>query len=483
MLDLHGAEVRRVDRERQPVAVGPSSIIGLVGSAPDRTTATAAAGVFGEGASGIRITADAVGVAGNAITLEIEDPKSNSAALAINVVGKAIRASLATTGTGAISTTAAQLVTAINNDAAASVLVTAEATGAGSGKMTAAAAAPLAGGTDPVFPADTPVLLTTAAQAASLGQAGALAAAVRDVFRAAGAGGAAIVVVRTEDDAANILAGSAANKTGVYALLSAESTTGQRPRLIAAPGARADAVTTALQAVAADLRATAVVTLQAADAAAAIAAKPDLSRVIALWPEMVIVEDGAEIVRPADALVLGHVARIDRERSFAASPSNHQLRGVLRTAVPVDWTVDSRTSAANLLNRAHIVTAIRRGAGTWLWGNRLSDGTLIPRQRADDIISDQLLDSILDYIDRRVDLPFVEHITGRLNNYLRGLVVAGHIRAGRAWFDAAHNDAATLANAQVTFSFEITLHDIAEHIVIRSSVSSVPNEIINQLTA
>ena len=483
MLDLHGAEVRRIDRERQPIAVGASAVIGLVGSAPDRTTATAASADFGEGASGIRITADAVGLAGNAITVEIVNPGSNNAALAVVVNGSEIRASLATGGTGTITTTAAQLVTAINNNAAASALVTAAAIGAGTGKVAAAAAAPLAGGTDPHFPVNTPVLLTTAAEAAALGPTGSLAAAVRDVYRTAGAGGAAIVVVRTDDDAAANLAGSAATKTGVYALLTAESVTGQRPRLIAAPGAKDDSVTTALQAVAADLRGMAVVTLDAATATEAIAAANGMSHVADVWPELVVVEDGAELTRPADGLVLGHVARIDRERSFAASPSNHQLRGVLRTAVGVDWTVDSRTSAANLLNRAHIVTAIRRGAGVWLWGNRLGDGTLIPRRRADDLIADQLLDAVLDYLDRRVDLPFVEHITGRLNSYLRGLVVAGHIRAGRAWFDAAHNDAATLAAAQVTFSFEVSLHDIAEHIVIRSSVASVPNEIINQLTA
>ena len=159
------------------------------------------------------------------------------------------------------------------------------------------------------------------------------------------------------------------------------------------------------------------------------------------------------------------------------------MQGVLRPAEGVSWTIDARTSDANTLNRGHLVTAIRRGAGVWLWGNRLSDGTLISKRRADDLIGDRLLDAVLDYLDRRVDVSFVEHVTGRMNAYIRTLVVQGHIRAGRAWFDPAHNDAATLASAMVTFSFELGLHDIAEHIRIRSSVSSVPNDIIEQLTA
>ena len=482
MLELHGAEVRKVPRARPPVTVGPSAIIGLVGSAPDTQAAAAALAEFGEGASGFRVTAKAAGAAGNKISVALVDPKANDSALAITVAGQAITIKLATDNAGAITTTATQLVTALNADAGASKLVAGAITGAGGGKVAVAPATALVGGLDAAFPEGTPVLITTAAQAGALGDAGALATAVRDVYRTAGQRGAAIVAVRTADDAAATLAGAPADKTGVYALLGAESVTGQKPRLIAAPGAQVDALTSALQAVAADLAAAAVVTLDAATAAAAVAAAPNLSHVIAAWPRLVVVEDG-EVARPADALILGHMARIDGERSFAASPSNHLLRGVLRTERPVGWAVDSRTSDANILNRAHIVTAIRRGAGTWLWGNRMSDGTLIPKRRADDLINDRLLDAVLDYIDRRIDLPFVEHVVGRLNAYLRTLVVAGHIRGGRAWFDGAHNTPETLAAAQVTFSFELTLHDIAEHIVIRSSVASVPNDIIQQLAA
>ena len=287
--------------------------------------------------------------------------------------------------------------------------------------------------------------------------------------------------MRTADNAGGNLAGARMTKTGVYALLGAESRTGYRPRLIAAPGAQDAAVTTALQAVASDLRAIAAVTIGGATAHDAARDATSLSHVVTCWPKLVVVEDGAEVVRPADALVLGHVARIDRESSFAASPSNHLLHGVLRTEKVVGWVIDSRTADANVLNRGHVVTAVRRGAGVWLWGNRLSDGTLIPRRRADDIIGDQLIATVRDYVDRRVDLPFVEHVLGRLNAYLRSLIVAGHVRGGRAWFDAAHNDADALRAGRVTFSFEVALHDIAEHVVIRSSVANIPNDILEQL--
>ena len=482
-VDLHGAEVTRITRERPPITVGASSIIGLVGSAPDAQVAAAAAVTLGAGNAGVRFTADAAGRAGNAITVALVDPQVNGAALAITVVGRMITVNLATSNAGRLTTTATQLKTAINADAGASALVTAVATGTGADVVAVAPATPLAGGVDALLPLNTPVLLATAAQAGALGDSGALPAAVRDVYRTAGQAGAAIVVVRTADDAAATLAGSAANKTGIYALLSAESVTGQRPRLIAAPGAQDDSVTTALQAVAADLHAVAVVTLTAADVAAAVTAGPDLSHVMACWPQLVVVEDGREATRPADALVCGHVARIDREFSFAASPSNHLLHGVLRPAVGGE--LDDRRADQR---RQHPQSRAPRDGHSPRRG-RLAVGEPAvgwhadPKRRADDVIGDRLLDAVLDYLDRRVDVSFVEHVTGRMSAYIRTLVVQGHIRAGRAWFDPAHNDAATLASAMVTFSFELSLHDIAEHIQIRSSVSSIPNDIIEQLTA
>ena len=156
---------------------------------------------------------------------------------------------------------------------------------------------------------------------------------------------------------------------------------------------------------------------------------------------------------------------------------------MLRTAPPVDWTVDGRSSTANLLNRASVATAIRRGAGVYLWGNRLSDGTLITHRRARAILGDELVGFVLDWIDRKVDLPFVEFILQRMNGFLRTETLKGTIRDGRARFDAQYNTAESLAAHQVTFSFELGLHDLAEHIIFRQAVSGVGNEIVEQLTA
>lgn len=69
-------------------------------------------------------TAVAYGVGGNAISIAYTDPGANDAALAVSVFGNQITVSLATGGAGAITSTAALVLAAIEASAAASALVT-----------------------------------------------------------------------------------------------------------------------------------------------------------------------------------------------------------------------------------------------------------------------------------------------------------------------------------------------------------------------
>ena len=62
---------------------------------------------------------------GNQITAQLVDPAANNSPLSVSVTGNAIRVSLATGATGAITSTAAQVIDAINANPAASALVTA----------------------------------------------------------------------------------------------------------------------------------------------------------------------------------------------------------------------------------------------------------------------------------------------------------------------------------------------------------------------
>jgi hypothetical protein len=94
------------------------------------------------------LTAVETGSAGNAITLALVNPSANSQSLSVTVTGNAISASLATDGSGTITTTANQLQSALEAESDVTDLVSiAAASGSdGSGVVTAMAATALSGG-------------------------------------------------------------------------------------------------------------------------------------------------------------------------------------------------------------------------------------------------------------------------------------------------------------------------------------------------
>jgi len=96
----------------------------------------------------IVLTAVAAGTAGNAIDIILADPSANNAALSVGTVGTVITVNLATGVAGAITSTASQVLAAINGDYLAQKLVLVTLSGAddGTGVVTALAKQDLASG-------------------------------------------------------------------------------------------------------------------------------------------------------------------------------------------------------------------------------------------------------------------------------------------------------------------------------------------------
>lgn len=97
----------------------------------------------------ITFTAKNAGTGGNAIKVQLKDPAGNNQALAVSISGDTIVVSLATDGVGAITSTAADVIAAVNAHLLANQLVSAANTGASTGAAVVAAvnATALAGGT------------------------------------------------------------------------------------------------------------------------------------------------------------------------------------------------------------------------------------------------------------------------------------------------------------------------------------------------
>lgn len=150
---LRGAMVmNRVDvtMEATVVEFQPGKIRKLnpfLDEVPIFSDAVAASTTRGTTNSGITITAKVAGTGGNSISYA-QVVSGNSTPLSVSVVNNAITVNVATDATGVATSTANQVITAINGSVAASALVIASlpATSNGTGVVTASAAANLTGG-------------------------------------------------------------------------------------------------------------------------------------------------------------------------------------------------------------------------------------------------------------------------------------------------------------------------------------------------
>lgn len=483
---LHGVEIVEVDDGQRPISTVKSSVIGLIGTAPNSAPAATASLLTGVVASNNAITYTAVtpGKAGNDITVHHKDPKANSQALSVVVSGTAITVNLATGVTGAITSTAAQVIAAVTASAAAALLVTSANTGASTGASAVGAsvkAQPLSGGVNEAFPLNTPVLVTGSRnEAAGLDtvgdKQGTLPDAMDDIFDQVGA---MVVVVRVAEgiDAAatksNIIGGINA---GVQVFLNAESVVKVRPRILIAPGFTNDvAVVSELLGIADRMKAVVPTEGPGTDDAAAISFRENFGskRVYVVDPPVKVWDtiSNSEVIRPNSGRVAGIIAKSDNERGFWWSPSNREVYGIIGTGRAIDFTLGDVNSRANYLNENEVATIIHKD-GYRLWGNRTCSAdpkwAFLSVVRTADMIEESLLVAHMWAVDRNITKTYIEDVVEGVNAYLRHLVTVGAILGGSCWADPALNTPDQIAQGKIYFDFDFTPPYPAEHITFRS---------------
>lgn len=490
---LHGVEVVEINDGPRPIRTVRSSVIGIVGTAPNsqaEVKATLLTGVVGSN-NALTWTSKLTGILGNDISVKLVNPGINSASLSVSVDGTDIVVSLATNGSDAITTTATQLKTAIEANAAANALVGLANTGAstGAGVVAAVRRTQLSGGINEAFPLNTPVLVPgDQALAAKLGTAGTLPPAMDGIFDQTGA---VVVVVRVAvgvDDAAtitNVIGGvnvSSGAYEGVHAFLGSEGANGFCPRILCAPGftsarsSTANAVVAELVSIAERLRAVVIADGPSTTDAAAITYRGDWGskRVYVVDPAVKIRDANGETVNaPASARVAGLIAKTDNDRGFWWSPSNQVINGIVGTARNIDFTLGDANCRANLLNENEIATIIRQD-GYRLWGNRTcSDDpkwAFLSVVRTADMINDSILRAHMWAVDRNITRTYLEDVAQGVNDYIARLVAQGAILGGRCFPSPGLNTPSSIANGNVFFDFEFTPPYPAENITFRSKL-------------
>jgi phage tail sheath protein FI len=418
------------------------------------------------------------------------------------------------------------------------------------------------------FPPNTPVLVTTRSEWASLGSGGTLPSALDLIYDQAGAVVVIIRIAAGADDEAtmtNVVGGvnvSTGAYEGVQAFLAAENAVGFAPKVLIAPGfthqrhangilsipvttqgsgyTTAPAVTIAAPA-AGGIQATAtavlgtganagkVVSIQITNpgqgytsnptvtigappsgGVQAVAGTPNRGTVrnrvvaellgIAQRMRAVVIADGPNTTDaaaiqvaddfgsdrvylidpwvlsnttsiPASPAVAGLINRVDNERGFWWSPSNNEIGGITGTSRAIDFTLGDTTSRANLLNERKVATIIRED-GFRLWGNRTLSSdpkyAFLSVRRTADMINESILRGHLWAVDRCITATYLEEVMESVRGYLRSLKARGAILGGDVWVDPELNTPTDIANGNVTFDFEFTPPYPAERVTFRS---------------
>ncbi len=196
------------------------------------------------------------------------------------------------------------------------------------------------------------------------------------------------------------------------------------------------------------------------------------SRVYLVDPKVIKTDStGATITEWSSPCVAGLLAKSDNERGFWWSPSNQNINGIQGTSRPIDFTLGDANARANLLNENKVSTIVRED-GYRLWGNRsLSSDerfAFLCVRRTADIINDSILVSHLWAVDRGITKNYVESVVEGVNAYLRHLVTIGAILGGTCWADPDVNTPDQIAQGKVYFDFDFTPVYPAEHIIMRS---------------
>lgn len=335
------------------------------------------------------------------------------------------------------------------------------------------------------FPANVPVLVAgRRTEAAKLGTGGSLPKAIDGIFDQAGA---VVVVVRVEEaedtsgTISSVIGGVAeatGTRTGLQALLDANSVLGVRPRLLIAPGFSHEmAVATEMVSLAERMKAIAILDGPNTTDAEAIAYRENFGSprayLVDPWVQVWDTTTNAIAIEPASARVAGLVAKQDQSRGFWWSPSNQVINGILGTTRAIEFEMGDFNCRANLLNEQEVATIIHE-EGYRLWGNRSCSSdpkfAFLNVRRTADMVAESILYAHLWAVDRGITKTYVEDVREGVGRYLRHLVKMGAITGGQCWVDPELNSADQISQGIVYWDYDFTPVYPAEHLVFRAHI-------------
>ncbi|CAI2120989.1 Phage tail sheath protein [Serratia fonticola] len=335
------------------------------------------------------------------------------------------------------------------------------------------------------FPLNTPVLLTDVLTAS--GKAGESGTLARSLDAIADQSKPVTVVVRvaqgeTEaETTTNIIGGVTpeGKKTGMKALLAAQSQLGVKPRILGVPGHDNEAVASELLAVAQSLRAFAYLSAYGCKTVSeAIAYRENFSQreAMLIWPDFLSWDSVLNAASPAyaTARALGLRAKIDEQTGWHKTLSNVGVNGVTGISADVYWDLQDPATDANLLNQNDVTTLIRKD-GFRFWGSRTcSDDPLFQFEnytRTAQVLADTMAEAQMWAVDQPMHPSLARDIMEGISAKFRELKSGGYIVDGNVWIDDASNDKDTLKAGKLTLDYDYTPVPPLENLMLRQRIT------------
>lgn len=336
------------------------------------------------------------------------------------------------------------------------------------------------------FPLNTPVLLTNVLAAS--GKAGETGTLARSLDAIADQAKPVTVVVRVEqgdteaETTTNIIGGvdaTTGKKTGMKALLAAQSLLGVKPRILGVPGHDSKAVATELLSVAQSLRAFAYLSAYGCKTVSeAIAYRENFSQreAMLIWPDFLSWDTvtNADATAFATARALGLRAKIDQQTGWHKTLSNVGVNGVTGISADVFWDLQDSATDANLLNKNDVTTLIRKD-GYKFWGSRTcSDDPLFQFEnytRTAQVLADTMAEAHMWAVDMPLHPSLAKDILEGIKAKFRELKSAGYIIDGNAWIDDAANDKDTLKAGKLVIDYDYTPVPPLENLLLRQRIT------------
>ncbi|MBN5254557.1 phage tail sheath protein [Serratia marcescens] len=335
------------------------------------------------------------------------------------------------------------------------------------------------------FPLNTPVLITDVLAAS--GKAGETGTLARSLDAIADQAKPVTVVVRvaqgeTEAETTTNIVGGVTpegKKTGMKALLAAQSQLGVKPRILGVPGHDTQAVATELLAVAQSLRAFAYLSAYGCKTVSeALDYRKNFSQreAMLIWPDFLSWDTttNASATAFATARALGLRAKLDQQVGWHKTLSNVGVNGVTGISADVYWDLQDTATDANLLNQNAVTTLIRKD-GFRFWGSRTcSDDPLFQFEnytRTAQVLADTMAEAQMWAVDQPLHPSLAKDIIEGINAKFRELKNGGYIVDGSCWIDGAANDKDTLKAGKLVLDYDYTPVPPLENLLLRQRIT------------